>query len=92
MRLPSVSVFVGLLPVVCLALPTANSEEQSARKDKRTFEIRDGVNHTVFYHAATDSTLSFVTNSGICETTPGVNQYSGYLSVGTVSPAHDCSD
>ncbi|KAM3070553.1 hypothetical protein ACMFMF_008006 [Clarireedia jacksonii] len=83
MRLPSVSVFVGLLPVICLALPTANSEGQSARKDKRTFEIRNGVNHTVFYHAATDSTLSFVTNSGICETTPGVNQYSGYLSVGT---------
>ncbi|GAM88844.1 hypothetical protein ANO11243_068780 [Dothideomycetidae sp. 11243] len=27
--------------------------------------------------------LEFVTNSGICETTKGVNQYSGYLSVGT---------
>lgn len=24
---------------------------------------------------------SFVKNSGICETTPGVNQYSGYFSV-----------
>ncbi|KAH8682722.1 carboxypeptidase S1 [Xylariales sp. PMI_506] len=27
--------------------------------------------------------MSFVNNSGICETTPGVNQYSGYLTVGT---------
>ncbi len=26
--------------------------------------------------------LSYVNNSGICETTPGVKQYSGYLSVG----------
>ncbi|KAL8907385.1 MAG: hypothetical protein Q9207_001435 [Kuettlingeria erythrocarpa] len=27
--------------------------------------------------------MEVVKNSGICETTPGVNQYSGYLSVGT---------
>ncbi|KAL5366569.1 Alpha/Beta hydrolase protein [Aspergillus floccosus] len=27
--------------------------------------------------------MEFVKNSGICETTPGVNQYSGYLSVGS---------
>lgn len=26
--------------------------------------------------------MSFVNNSGICETTPGVNQYSGYVTVG----------
>ena len=52
-------------------------------KDKRSFVERDGVNYTVFEHAATGAKLEFVTNSGICETTPGVNQYSGYLSVGT---------
>ncbi|TAQ91182.1 hypothetical protein B7494_g565 [Chlorociboria aeruginascens] len=58
-------------------------------KDKRYFEVRDGVNHTVFEHAATGATLAFVTNSGICETTPGVNQYSGYLTVGTENgPCH----
>ncbi|KAH9178171.1 carboxypeptidase-like protein S1 [Lactarius sanguifluus] len=51
--------------------------------DRRSFEVRNGVNHTVFEHAATGATLSFVTNSGVCETTPGVNQFSGYLSVGT---------
>lgn len=81
MRFPSLSLVACLLPAV-LAAPTTEG-----KKDKRSFELRDGVNHTVFYHAATDSTLAFVTNSGICETTPGVNQYSGYLTVGTVSVA-----
>lgn len=50
--------------------------------DKRYYEMRDGKNHTVFEHAATGAKMSFVTNSGICETTPGVNTYSGYLNVG----------
>lgn len=44
--------------------------------------FRKSSNVNIFRHAATDSTLEYVTNSGICETTPGVNQYSGYLSVG----------
>ena len=52
-------------------------------KDKRSFVERDGTNFTVFEHASTGARLEFVRNSGICETTPGVNQYSGYLSVGT---------
>lgn len=51
-------------------------------KDRRSFVERDGTNFTVFEHAATGARMEFVTNSGICETTPGVNQYSGYLSVG----------
>ena len=55
----------------------------SEAKDKRSFVERDGTNYTVFEHAATGAKMEFVTNSGICETTPGVNQYSGYLSVGT---------
>lgn len=54
-----------------------------ASHDKRLFVERDGTNFTVFEHAATGAKLEFVKNSGICETTPGVNQYSGYLSVGT---------
>ena len=57
--------------------------QDPASKDKRSFVERDGTNYTVFEHAATGAKLEFVTNSGICETTPGVNQYSGYLSVGT---------
>ena len=30
-----------------------------------------------------DTNLRYVANSGICETTPGVTQYSGYIDVGT---------
>src|SRR6266404_4081639 len=41
----------------------------------------NGVEHTLFEHAATGAKFSFVRNSGVCETTPGVNQYSGYISV-----------
>ena len=44
---------------------------------------RDGVNHIVYEHAETGTSLDIVKNSGICETTPGVNQYSGYLNVGS---------
>jgi len=52
-------------------------------KGKRSYVKRDGVDYTVFEHDATGATIDFVTNSGICETTPGVNQYSGYVSVGS---------
>jgi hypothetical protein len=48
--------------------------------NRRSFLVKDGVNYTVFDHAAIITTI--VTNSGVCETTPGVNQYSGYISVG----------
>ena len=51
-------------------------------KGKRYIVERDGVEHNVFEHEATGSKIDFVKNSGICETTPGVNQYSGYFSVG----------
>ena len=51
--------------------------------DRRSFEVKNDVNYTIFEHGATGAKLSFVTNSGVCETTPGVNQYSGYFSVGT---------
>ncbi len=65
------------------ALTLASPLPDSSSKDKRSFVERDGTNYTVFEHAATGAKMEFVTNSGICETTPGVNQYSGYLSVGT---------
>ncbi|KAJ4403432.1 hypothetical protein N0V82_010651 [Gnomoniopsis sp. IMI 355080] len=44
---------------------------------------QNGITYNVYEHASTNSTLSFVQDSGICETTPGVSTYSGYLSVGT---------
>lgn len=54
----------------------------STSQDKRSLVERDGVTYNVFEHKATGAKMEFITNSGICETTPGVNQYSGYLSVG----------
>ena len=81
MRLCNRLVSAGLaLSSFAFASPVTNQE---APRDKRSFVERDGNNVTVFEHAATGAKLEFVTNSGICETTPGVNQYSGYLSVGT---------
>lgn len=91
--------YFGLSQVVaCLSLTTAvqcanipgfsgfeaKDTTTTEIKGKRSFEERDGVEHTVFEHEATGATLDFVTNSGICETTLGVNQYSGYLSVGSM--------
>lgn len=54
----------------------------SAFVGTRPYHVRDGANYTVYEDVASGATLSFVTNSGVCETTPGVNQYSGYISVG----------
>ena len=73
----------------CSALPAQEfgRDVGPEMRGKRSFEKRDGVEHTIFEHEATGAKIDFVTNSGICETTPGVNQYSGYLSVGSKS---DC--
>ena len=72
----------GIPSLLTLALATFTVASPSL-VDRGSFEVRDAVNYTVFEHAATGSSLSFVTNSGVCETTLGVNQYSGYISVGT---------
>lgn len=77
----STGLLLGLtLGALSIASPLPNDP---GSKDKRSFVERDGTKFTVFEHAATGAKLEFVKNSGICETTPGVNQYSGYLSVGT---------
>ena len=76
--------FSKVLICATLALGTfVSALPHEGKKDKRSFVERDGVKYTVFEHAATGAKIEFVTNSGICETTPGVNQYSGYLTVGT---------
>jgi len=38
--------------------------------------------YTIFQDAATSIALRYVSNSGICETTPGVEQHSGYADFG----------
>ena len=67
---------VASLVAFTVALP-ANTAHHN-----RQPEVRETTNYITFEHAATGSKLEYVNNSGICETTPGVNQYSGYLSVG----------
>ncbi|KAL7936598.1 Alpha/Beta hydrolase protein [Trichoderma chlorosporum] len=69
----------------CLSLIAAANclPSQHEAMGKRSIEVRDGVTHTMVEHRATGATIDYVTNSGVCETTPGVNQYSGYVSVGT---------
>ena len=50
--------------------------------DRRAVYARDGADVHVFEHAATGARLEYVADSGVCETTPGVHQYSGYATVG----------
>jgi carboxypeptidase C (cathepsin A) len=82
-----------VLPGLSLALPSPTFESRADLpyhlRGKRSYVERDGVKRTIFEHEATGATIDFVTNSGICETTPGVNQYSGYLSVGSKFPPSD---
>ena len=54
----------------------------AASLDKRYTLNDNGIKYKVFEHAATGSQTKIVYNSGICETTPGVGQHSGYFSVG----------
>lgn len=53
----------------------------NSSKRNKVEERGSARNVTILDHAATGARLEFVTNSGICETTPGVNQYSGYISL-----------
>lgn len=78
MRLSISSTALGLLALLA-ALPGSTA---APRLDKRYTEKRKGVHYNVFEHASSGAKLSYVSNSGICETTAGVNQYSGYVSVG----------
>jgi carboxypeptidase C (cathepsin A) len=74
--------YFSSLVASALTLGTALAAPKPAL-DKKSWVVENGVNYTVFEHAATGAKLQYVTNSGICETTKGVNQYSGYLSVGS---------
>jgi carboxypeptidase C (cathepsin A) len=73
---------IAALPAFASAAP-AQGDGPEHLESKRSSYTDNGVQHTVFEHEATGAKIDFVTNSGICETTPGVNQYSGYLSVGS---------
>jgi hypothetical protein len=67
---------------IVLRLSVLSSLAAGARPDRAYLTKRDGIEYNVFEHGATGSKLEFVKNSGVCETTEGVNSYSGYLTVG----------
>lgn len=71
------------LAAALAGLSLAAAAPSASHLDKRYVEVREDVTYHVFEHAATGTKMSFVNNSGICETTPGVNQVSGYITVGT---------
>lgn len=70
------------LVITYVLLVDLSSALPSAPLNKRSLAERKGVTYNVFEHGETGARIEFVANSGICEMTPGVNQYSGYLSVG----------
>lgn len=81
-NLPNMAFLTRLL-LAGLALAGTSLAAPRPVHDRRSVIERDGTTYNVFEHAATGTRMEFVNNSGICETTKGVNQYSGYLSVGT---------
>lgn len=74
---------LALLGLASMAATAPNMKPSASTVNKRYLEERNGVTYNVFQRAGETSSLSYVKNSGICETTPGVDQYSGYLDVGT---------
>jgi len=72
------------LPLLCGVLATLNLCSAAPADGNKAYKVRRGATeYHVFEHRATGATLEIVEDSGVCETTPGVKQYSGYLSVGT---------
>lgn len=69
--------FLASLGLATLAL--AAPRDSAEAMHKRYIEERNGITYNVFKRAESKSSLSYVENSGICETTEGVTTYSGYL-------------
>jgi hypothetical protein len=83
---PDLSAIVACLVLHATAFwetPQFSKKSRPELRDQTSYIETAGVRHTIFEHKATGANLDFVTNSGISETTPGVNQYSGYFSVGS---------
>ena len=68
------SLLSTLTALSALAIVSSASSVHASQIGRRSFVKRDGVNYTVYDHPPTRSAMSYVKNSGICETTPGVNQ------------------
>jgi hypothetical protein len=74
MRLYSFIFSVAALVVGAVSVHTLSLHDSSELRTRRLAFRSQILN---------DTNLRYVANSGICETTPGVTQYSGYIDVGT---------
>ncbi|TBU21286.1 alpha/beta-hydrolase [Dichomitus squalens] len=80
MRLSSLAVLATLLPSAFAARWPTFAEVT----DRPDAVLDLGTNYVEFQsQVLNDTKLRFVKNSGVCETTPGVKQLSGYIDVGT---------
>ncbi|GAM34978.1 hypothetical protein TCE0_015f02914 [Talaromyces pinophilus] len=70
-----------VLPASALIFLTASANGLVVDGRSKLVE-RDGRTYHQLVDRSTNATIEIVKNSGICETTPGVNTYSGYFSVG----------
>ncbi|KAF2398799.1 putative carboxypeptidase S1 [Trichodelitschia bisporula] len=68
--------------VAFLSLAGASASAAPASGSLPVIRQRSTAKVEVFEHAATSSRMEYVSNSGVCESTPGVNQRSGYFQVG----------
>ncbi|KAF1921571.1 heterokaryon incompatibility protein-domain-containing protein [Ampelomyces quisqualis] len=69
------------LLVATFAHAIATFDFKTTKHEKRSLVERGGVVYKVFEHAATEARIEFAVDFGICERTPRVKQYSGYVSV-----------
>jgi hypothetical protein len=75
---------VGLVTLALTSQTHRVSREVASAgvEESPSLDEKHSVKRVIFQHEDTGATIDYVENSGICETTPGVNQYSGYLTVG----------
>ena len=76
--------FLALLTAVLIPSGLGSTDPRrllrNANEHPLTFEPQQTV---LGAQRVQDAKLRYIRNSGVCETTPGVNQMSGYIDVGT---------
>ncbi|KAI0073558.1 alpha/beta-hydrolase [Panus rudis PR-1116 ss-1] len=78
----SVLRMLASLSVVVLGL-LSFSFASAASLSRETYDDLTPVHEVVTSNILDDTKLRFIANSGVCETTPGVQQMSGYVDIGT---------
>ena len=83
--LGSFNAFLALLALVSFTTVVSSPVEPGA--SAQVARDQDVWEPSSYFHLVSelqsDVNISFVQNSGVCETTPGVQQMSGYIDIGT---------